>query len=1103
MDIGLLKQIFQAMLTARQIDRVSQAITNRGEAHFSLSGAGHEGTAVLASCLTPDDWLHCHYRSRALLAMRGVKPRTFFDNLLGNEQSCSRGRRMCTFFSDVELNILSMVTPVGNNALQAVGVATAIKNRPQAPIVLCGMGDGTTQQGEVMEACAQASRDGLPVLFYVEDNQWAISTSTISKTFYATPERAESFHGVPIHYLDGCDVVESFSQLQSIVPFVRNGRRPAIVVFQVERLESHTTADDQRVYRLEEDLRRARSERDPLVVTERSLVTRGVTLKEIDEIRQEVTAKVTAAEKQAFATGRPTVESSAKRPLAVELTHPSHEYRGKGEPQLTMREALNHVLRSHLANDQRVCLYGEDIEDPKGDVFGVTRGLSTEFPGRVNNAALTESTIVGLSIGRALAGQKPVAFVQFADFLPLALNQLMSELATLHWRADGQWNTGVVIMAPCGAYRPGLGPYHAQTMEAIVAHTPGIDVMMPATATDAAGMLNAAMSSNRPTLFLYPKSRLNDQRVSTPMDVDRQLVPIGTARKIRAGRDLTLVAWGNTVQICQQTADELNQVDVETEIIDLRYMSPWDQRAILASAEKTARLIVVHEDNQTGGFGGEIVATVAEHARVPVAVRRVARPDVHVPCNFANQMELLPTLHSVLEVAAELLDLRVTWQRDEPRDDGVFLVEAIGSGPADESVLVVELNVQPGDVVKRGDMLGSLEATKSVFELTSPIEGEVREILVDAGRTVEVGTPIVRLRTGREIGLLESEHICPGTPTITRKPSNGVLRLRWQAGEPRRFDVGISSVATVEGSRLVHNDDLISSGAGRTSGEIFRMTGIENRYWANQDENAVTMAVKACEDVLDRESLLLDDIDMLVCSTTSPISVTPSTACRVLNGLITGKPDTYIQAHDISAACSGYLYALQTGYDYLQSTPNGRVLVVTTEVLSPLLDPEDFDTAILFGDAASATVLYGENHFDRATGRLFRPELSAKGDVAHALSVPLLHDGFIQMQGKKVFSEAVRSMITSLNRACQQHGIGVNDLKMIVPHQANQRIIDAIQNRIGLHVYSNIRHHGNTSSSSIPLCLTEILPASQKGDRLGLCAFGGGFTFGASVVQLN
>jgi 2-oxoisovalerate dehydrogenase E1 component len=249
--------------------------------------------------------------------------------------------------------------------------------------------------------------------------------------------------------------------------------------------------------------------------------------------------------------------------------------------------------------------------------------------------------------------------------------------------------------------------------------------------------------------------------------------------------------------------------------------------------------------------------------------------------------------------------------------------------------------------------------------------------------------------------------------------------------------------------------------------------------------------------------LIVDDLDLVICSTTSPTSVTPSMACQVLNGLTRGKPDTLLQAYDINAACSGYLYALQAGYDYLQSRPDGRVLIVTAEVLSPLLDLDDFDTAILFGDATSASILYGENHFDKAHARLVRPELSAMGEDGSSLSVPFRHDGFIQMKGNKVFTEAVRRMVTSLNRVCERENLTVQDLRLVVPHQANQRIIDAIQHRIGVNVFSNIRHHGNTSSSSIPLCLSDILPNASPGDRYGLCAFGGGFTFGAGILEAN
>jgi len=1097
------------MVSARRVDQLEQEITNRGEAFFTLFSGGHEASAALAPHLTEDDWLHCHYRDNALLLARGLPLRAFFDNLYCKDNSSSRGRQMYGFMSDPELHLLSMAVPVANNALQAVGVAAAVRDQATAPIVYCGVGDGTTQQGEFLEACAEAVRRCLPVLFVVQNNRYAISTKTEGRTFYSLPDGpADRLFGMSIRFADGRHVNRVYDLFGQVVAEMRRQRGPALVVLDMERLGSHTNADDHSIYRDADDIARGRQTGDPIPIFERWLLEQGWSEAELAEVRKQAEIAVAQADEEAVAGADPETTFEAKRPLKVELTHPSRERRGTGDGlQLIMRDAIKEVLRDHLRKDDRVVLLGEDIEDPKGDVFGVTRGLSTQFPGRVINSALTESTILGTAMGRALAGQRPVAFIQFADFLPLGYNQLFSELAMLYWRTGGQWQAPVIVMAACGGYRPGLGPYHAQTYESVVAHTPGLDLFMPSTASDAAGLLNAAFESERPTVILYPKSMLNNPELTTSADVARQFVPIGTARKVRAGRDITLVGWGNTVLLCLRVAAALETAGVEAEVLDLRCISPWDQAAVLASTEKTARLIVVHEDNQTCGLGGEILATVAQRTRVPVAMRRVTRPDTHIPCNFVNQMEVMPSFQRVLTTAAELLNLEISWTPPPKAEEGVHIVQAIGSGPSDDTVTVVELMVQPGQRVERGDLLASLEATKSVFELTSPASGVIEKVLVSPGDVVEIGAPMMRINTGQQAQRPKpiTQEQC-GTPVLTRKTTTGTLHLPQQFKERRPFDVGVASVATVTGSRVVTNSELLERGAIRhvpamSADDIIRRTGIESRMWAQNGENAVNMAAQACWNVLDREGLILEDIDLVICSTTSPTKSTPSMACQVLNALSQDKSELMAQAYDINAACSGYLYAFQAGYDYLQSTPLGRVLVVTAEVLSPLLDPEDFDTTILFGDATSATVLYGEAHFDKARARLHRPELSAKGEDGSTLTVPLLHDGYIQMKGRRVFSEAVRLMVTSLNRACDREGLRVQDLSLVIPHQANQRIIDAIQSRIGVRVYSNIRKYGNTSSTSIPLCLSDVLPGTKKGERLGLCAFGGGFTFGACILQ--
>ena len=402
------------------------------------------------------------------------------------------------------------------------------------------MGDGSTQQGEFLEACSEARRRHLPVLFWIENNRWAISTCTDGRTFFSLPGARDLF-GIPIHRVDGRNVVKAYEQLEPVIAQMRQTRAPAIVVLDVERLGSHTSADDHSIYRSGEELQQARATGDPLQTCEADLLQRGVSPESLQTLRESVIREVALAEQAALAGAEPPLELDAKKRLPVELTHPSREDRGTGENNVSMRQALRDVLCHRLQSDPRVILFGEDIEDPKGDVFGVTRGLSSQFPGRVLNSPLSESTILGTSIGRALAGQRPVAFIQFADFLPLAQNQIASELAMLYWRTAGRWEAPVIVMAPCGGYRPGLGPYHAQTGEATLAHIPGLDVFMPCTAADAAGLLNAAFESGRPTLFLYPKALLNDMSLATARNVERQFVPIGPARKVRAGA--TSLTW--------------------------------------------------------------------------------------------------------------------------------------------------------------------------------------------------------------------------------------------------------------------------------------------------------------------------------------------------------------------------------------------------------------------------------------------------------------------------------------------------------------------------------------------------------------------------------
>ena len=1092
--------LYRHMLASRKADAVQEDAAQRGEAFFYIPSSGHEAMAALAPHLTPTDWLHCHYRDRALMLARGVTQQDLLLDLLGKTGSPTEGRNMPGFACNRKLNLFGAPTGVGSNALQAVGVAQAIKDG--SDIVYCGIGDGGTQEGEFLEAVAEAVRSQLPVLFVVQNNRYALSTPSKGRTFFSLPDGdAKEFYGLPILRADGTDTVEAYRVFGEAVSKVRKTRTPQIVVMDVERLTSHTNADDHTLYRSAADIREMHEKSDPILILAEKLIAAGIPEAQLKAIEHEVNQQLIAAFDVARHAKNAKTELSAKKPLAAKLTDAASEKRTDGDA-LTMLEAMRAVLRDRLGADANVYLYGEDIEDPKGDVFGLTRGLSTAFPGQVINAPLSESTIVGAAIGQALVGKKPIACIQFADFMLPAFNQIAAELGAMWWRTNGQWECPVILMAICGAYRPGLGPYHAQTFDSTFAHIPGLDVFMPSTAPDAAGLLNAAFESGRPTVFLFPKNLINDRSVTAAADAAKQFVPIGKARITRPGRDLTIVSWGSTVPLCEKTAEALQGAGASVEVIDLRSLVPWDQEAVIASARKTGRLLVVHEDNHTCGFGGEVLATVAEKANVPVQMARVARHDTYIPYLFETQIEVLPSFRTVLGKAAELLGYSLTWQKPVEEAEGSVTVNAIGSSPSDKTVKVTELHIKAGQSVKAGELLASVEADKATMEISAPASGIVEELFLAEGDSVDVGTPLARITT-TETSLIKKPVTKddPGTPILEKKLSAAKAKSATVETKP----VLISSIATVLGSRHILNEELLS-GHGEWDSEAIRSrTGCEERYWITGDENVETLAVKAVRDLLEMEKLALSDIDAIVCSTGTPLMMTPSLACRVLKELSPAKGEILMQAHDVSAACSGYMYALQNAVDILRDDPSKKVIIITAETLSPMVNHEDQKTVALFGDAATASLVSCEPRGGNVNVLVNRPVLSATGVDQKVLFVPHMGTGEkIEMEGITVFKLAVRKMIDMLAEACEMRGIAVDRLDMIVPHQANERIIEAIRKTIHCppeKMFNHIRKYANTSSNTIPFALVELMPQMNKDALVGLTAFGGGFTFGAAVIE--
>jgi 2-oxoisovalerate dehydrogenase E1 component len=1095
-----LLNIYRHMVASRYTDHLQSEAARRGEVFFYIPSSGHEAAAAIQPHLTASDWLHLHYRDRALAYARGVTPATIFAGLFSKADSNSAGRRMPAFPSDPSLNILSTPTLVGSNVLQAAGVASTIKNEPENPFVLVSVGDGATQQGDFYEAVAEAVRSKLPVLFLIEDNRFALSTVTKGSTFYSLPDGdLETFYGLPIHRVDGSNAAAAYDLFGGVVDSLRTGRGPQIVLFNVERLASHTNADDQSVYRTELDLKNAMENADPCVRLKQTLLESGIGEAQLKKIEDEVQKQCDDAFLAARKSVPPTPVLHAKKPLP----DPRQEYAGTKEDRtLSMLEAMRKTLKARLEAHAKTTLLGQDIEDPKGDVFGLTRGLSLACPGQVHNAPLAENTILGLSTGQALAGAQPVAFMQFADFLPVAYNHLISEIGAMYWRTNGQWEAPVILISISGGYRPGLGPYHAQTMESICAHVPGVDVFMPSTAADAAGLLNAIFESGRPSVFFFPKCLLNDRSVTTSADVEKQYVPIGKARIARAGGDITLLGWGGTIPVCERTAEALAEIGVNAEVIDLRTIFPWDEEAVLASVRKTGKLIIVHEDNQTCGMGGEIAATIAEKADDHIQIARVVRPDTYIPYDYGCQIEVLPSFKRTLEKACNMLEIDIHWEKPVEEEAGVVTIKAIGSSPSDQTITVANLLVQEGNQLKEGDLIASVEADKASMDITTPISGVVTQVMIREGDVLPVGTPMVRIR-GEESRLLKPvTEENPGTPVMERRrKSEPVTAITRKESKP----IYISTITAVLGSRHITNEELLRDRSDWDSDAIRKRTGIESRYWIQGDENVLSLAVKATRELLEKENLRISDIGAIICSTGTPLAMTPSLACKVLHELSPAKGEVLMQAHDVNAACSGYMYALQSAFDFLTNAPDKKVIVITAETLSPMVNMDDQKTMALFGDAATASLVSCEKRPGNIGVKLNRPFLAATGVEDKVLYVPNMGSGeLIEMEGLTVFKLAVRKMIDVLDSACHERGIGVDQLDHIVPHQANERIIEAIRKTIKCppeKMFNHIRKYGNTSSNTIPIALCELAPTVKHEALIGLTAFGGGFTFGAAVIE--
>jgi 2-oxoisovalerate dehydrogenase E1 component len=683
-------EVYRLMYLSRRLDDREILLKNQQKIFFQISGAGHEALLVAAGkALKPGyDWFYPYYRDRALCLTLGVTPEEMLLQAVGAAADpSSGGRQMPSHWGNQRLNIVTQSSSVATQMLQAVGCAEAgryLANHPNAmerqaddyrafhnttfqgdEVVYASIGEGSTSQGEFWESLNTASLLKLPMLFVVEDNEYAISTPVEVNTPGGNISRlVANFPNFFFAEVDGTDPVESYAAMTKAVAHCRARKGPAFVHGHVTRPYSHSLSDNDKLYRTAAELE-AENLRDPLPKLQLRLLREGVIDEEgITRLEKAVDDEIQAATDRALRAPFAGADSIYKYVYSPDIDPTSESFASETMPEpsgpdRTMADLINVCLKDEMKRDPRIIIFGEDVADcsreenltsgavkGKGGVFKLTAGLQCEYGSdRVFNSPLAEANIVGRAVGIATRGMKPVAEIQFFDYIWPAMHQLRNELAPLRWRSNNAFSSPTVIRVAIGGYLTGGALYHSQSGEVLFTHTPGMRVVFPSNALDANGLLRTAIRCDDPVMFLEHKRLYRETFGRAPYPGPDYMIPFGKAKTVREGKHLTLVTYGALVPRALQAAQRASrELSVETEVIDLRTLSPYDWEAIAESVRRTSRVIVAHEDVLSWGYGAEIAARIADELfdDLDAPVKRVAATDTFVAYQPQLENVILP-----------------------------------------------------------------------------------------------------------------------------------------------------------------------------------------------------------------------------------------------------------------------------------------------------------------------------------------------------------------------------------------------------------------------------------------------------------------------------
>ncbi len=645
-----LVEMHRRMLVIRGFEERVAALYRDGEVpgfvHLSI---GQEASAVGACWpLGRRDVITSTHRGHGHCLAKGLDPLGMFAELMAKDAGTNRGRGGSMHIADPALGIFGANGIVGAGLPIAAGAATAAQLRSDGTVAVAFFGDGAVAHGTFHEAVNLATVWHLPVIFFCENNGYA-EFSAASDQHGAPLERRAAGYGVDYVAVDGNDVVATATAMTGAVEAARAGRGPLLVEATTYRWHGHYEGDPQR-YRSPDELREWEA-RDPLLVHARRLRSAGITDETLTSMQSSIARELDDAVQAARKLTAPAVDSLTDFVTRARPERPEPPRPAADAPVFRTMDAIRTALEEELAGDERVFVAGIDV-GAGGNVFGLTRGLQDRFGDRVRDTPISESAIVGLGVGAAMAGMRPVVELMYLDFLGVCLDQLLNQAAKLPFMTGGAAPMALTVRTQFGAGRSS-GSQHSQSLEALLAHIPGLSVVMPSTPADTYGLLRAAIQDPNPVVFIENRLLYG---MKGPQPTSDYIVPIGKAAVVRSGSDLTVVSVSRMVHEALAAAELVAGDGISVEVVDLRTVTPLDTATILESVHKTSRLLIAHEAVVPFGIGAEIAAVVAREAfwDLDAPIQRVGAAATPPPYAPALERAWLPDRADIADAIRRL-----------------------------------------------------------------------------------------------------------------------------------------------------------------------------------------------------------------------------------------------------------------------------------------------------------------------------------------------------------------------------------------------------------------------------------------------------------------